>query len=152
MPEVAPAPAGWLSGSGAAAAEHGNAAAAGGQAATGGVDGIEAGGAQQAQTGAADGTGSWVHKQSLEAAQALLQELERSQLLQRLLRPAGDASSSGALAALDCAGWRLVVAGHGVGGGAAALLAPKLAGLHLGELCFASLRWRVPGRGYSVRC
>lgn len=141
VPEVAPAPPGWLSSSSAAAAEHGSASTAGGQAAAGGVDGIEAVGAQQAQIGATDGTcSSWVHKQSLEASQALLQELERSQLLQQLLRPAGDAgASSGPLAALDCAGWRLVVAGHGVGGGAAALLAPKLAGMHLGEPCCASV-------------
>ena len=49
--------------------------------------------------------------------------------------PGGNSGGGGSgdpLASLDCSGWRLVVAGHGVGGGAAALLAPKLADLHLG--------------------
>lgn len=131
--EVAPTPAGWLGGGSVAAAEHGAAAtASSGMAGTACVDGVQSPGGQRAHSSA---PGSWVHRQSLEAAQALLQELEGSQLLQRLLRPAGGGTGGGGcpLPALDCSGWRLVVAGHGLGGGAAALLAPKLADLHPGE-------------------
>lgn len=133
IPEAAPLPAGWLASGSAAAAEEGGAAPA--PAVVPGLDGTPT----PATSGGKSGGGSWVHKQSLEAAQALLAELHRSQLLQQLLQPA--ARSSGPMATLDCHGWRVVVAGHGVGGSAAALLAPKLAGWHLGPLevwCFGA--------------
>lgn len=121
-PDAVPAPAGWAASSGSAVVEAGGAAAA-----AGAVPGVEAQDAAPAH-----GSGeSWAHQDSLQAAQALLQELERSQVLQQLLQPA--AGSGGALGGLDCHGWQIVLAGHGVGAGAAALLAPRLAGWHLGE-------------------
>ena len=136
VPDVAGTPAGWLGGGSAAVAEHGAAGSASthGKAALAGLDGVQSPADEQAHSSAP--AGSWVHQQSLAAAQTLLQELDAGQLLQRLLRPTEGAktgTSGSPLDSLDCSGWRLVVAGHGMGGGAAALLAPKLADLHLGE-------------------
>lgn len=114
VPDAVPAPAGCLTGCATAAAEQGS-----------GADGSSKAGVFR----------SWVHGESLVSAEALLLELERSQLLHQLLRgPAGGAA--GPLAGLECSGWQLVVVGHGVGAGAAALLAPKLAGAQLGEASF----------------
>ena len=114
-------------------AEAGHAAGAAAATPSGGVGG--------------NGSSSWVHKDSLEAAEALLAELDSRQLLHQLLRPStssggsagagsggGEAGEAAAgLAGLDCAGWRLVVCGHGLGAGAAALLALKLQAMQLGE-------------------
>lgn len=77
--------------------------------------------------------GSWAHAGSLMAAEALLLQLERSQLLQQLLRGA-DGGAAGPPPGLDCSGWQVVLVGHGEGAGAAALLAPKLAAMQLGQL------------------
>ena len=63
---------------------------------------------------------SWAHGPSLAAAEQLAHHLEASGTLQRLI--GGD--GSGGLP--DATGWQLVLAGHGLGGGAAALLALKL--------------------------
>lgn len=141
VPGEVPAPADWLASSSCAAAEEGGAAAP--------AAGLPSAGSTDAHGTQSSSASSWMHGDSLQAAQALLQELERSQLLQQLLRPAAGAAC-GTLGALDCHGWQVVVTGHGVGAGAAALLAPKLAGWHLGpvaawaygppgELCSADL-------------
>lgn len=83
--------------------------------------------------------GTWVHAASLRAAQEVWDQLEASQVLQRLLtRRAGQQGVStpaqGGVERLeglpDCSGWQVVLAGHGLGAGAAALLALKLRNWH----------------------
>ncbi|KAL4440381.1 hypothetical protein ABPG75_003382 [Micractinium tetrahymenae] len=145
VPHVETALPAWLAGGSSAAAA---------EAAAGSGDG-DAGAKAAAGSGDDErAPGSWVHRDCLEAAEALAAELERCQVLHRLLRPAaaanGNASeaagaasagfpapagqAAGGLALPDCTGWRLVVSGHGLGAGAAALLALRLQGWQLGPL------------------
>lgn len=149
LPQVQPVPAEWLAvarGSGAAA-EAGSgqglevagaadlcslpaAVAAGGGAAP---NGNKSHGKDRSSCGN-------VHSRSLAAAEALLGELQRSKLLQRLLQP-GAGQAEGMLAGVECSGWQLVVAGHGLGAGAACLLASRLHSWQLGEpTCFIAMR------------
>jgi hypothetical protein len=123
-PTVQPMPRNWLPGNSEAAAEAGN-----------GADATSTPPPNGYANGCAD---AWAHADSLEAAQALLEQLETTQLLQELLRPEG---SSTAAAPRTATAWpekvgscsRLVVTGHGLGAGAAALLALKLQAWQLGE-------------------
>lgn len=144
---------GWLAGGGELAAEAGATAAAAAEAGLA-HRGKHAASCNGKGSSTASGTAStWVHQDSLEAAEALLGELSRHRLLHRLLQPgisgstqAGTASGGGSpgaramgvadspLAGLDCTGWRLVVSGHGLGAGAAALLTLKLQAWQLGAL------------------
>lgn len=115
---------------------------------------VEAGAGTDAAGLAAD---SWVHRDCLAAAEALAEELERCRVLHRLLRPsaaaagaagekaaAADAADDG-LAGLDCTGWRLVLSGHGLGAGAAALLALRLQAWQLGERHLRVRAWWAAG-------
>ena len=59
---------------------------------------------------------------------------------------------------VDCQGWRLVITGHSLGGGAAALVALKLRAAFPGAPCcpllnrwLSSARPRSPCRGFSMR-
>ena len=83
--------------------------------------------------------GSWVHAGSLGAAERLLAHLEAGGMLRQLLQPAQAGSAKGdepptqqQQALPDCSGWQLVLAGHGLGAGAAALLALKVQAWHPG--------------------
>jgi hypothetical protein len=88
-----------------------------------------------------EGSQGTVHSGCLAAADALLQALEGCQLLQKMLRP-GRGNGS-VVPGTDCSGWPLVLAGHGLGAGAAALLSLRLLDQQLGEPCWLGLRPRL---------
>ena len=153
-PEVCQVPPAWLplaDATGSGAGSQGALAAAVSPPPAPAANGVAPAGASPAEGHAGSGPAGaspWAHAASLAAAEVLWEELEVGQLLQQLLPPAPcgrpTASAAGqapppsnpkaaaAVAAalkgrgLDTEGWQLVFAGHGVGAGAAALLALRL--------------------------
>jgi hypothetical protein len=125
---VAQPPAGWL--------EPGSAKAAD----------LDDGNADMKLVAGPEGGNEWLHSSSLEAAQALLVALASSGLQLNTSEPGGTLDDSSApqgglpaakvpaLNLPDCRGWRLVLAGHGLGAGAAAMLALRLRWQHPGKL------------------
>ena len=124
---VGPLPAEWM-----AAAVGGDADAT--HTTTGATSGST--GSASAGGGSSGSSSSWVHAASLTAAQQVWERLEASQVLRRLLLAApAKAGAGGATAAAlpDCRGWLLVLVGHDLGAGAAALLALRIKAWHPGE-------------------